>query len=145
MSRIGIDTNILARYMVNDIPEQYKIAESLLEKYCTQENPGFISLIVCCELDWVLRKSYKYSREQVHGMFVTLLSANDLEVENYGLFIHLLTLEDYSNMVGRLRLSIMVCFGRLQGYGSRSCGFIHRRKSRKKRMQNNLYFRQKSR
>ena len=79
--------------MVNDIPEQYKIAESLLEKYCTQENPGFISLIVCCELDWVLRKSYKYSREQVHGMFVTLLSANDLEVENF--FLLWFVLEDY--------------------------------------------------
>jgi predicted nucleic-acid-binding protein len=56
---IGVDTNVLVRYIVGDDPKQSKLAITFLEKTCSKENPGFVNLIVLCELVWVLRGAYK--------------------------------------------------------------------------------------
>ncbi|WP_423825156.1 PIN domain-containing protein [Salinibacter ruber] len=50
----GIDTNVLVRYVTRDHPEQYRAAKRHLESSCTQEEPGYVSVIVSCELAWVL-------------------------------------------------------------------------------------------
>jgi predicted nucleic-acid-binding protein len=42
---IGLDTNILVRYLAQDDPEQSALAEELIESSCTERNPAFINLI----------------------------------------------------------------------------------------------------
>jgi len=50
---IGIDTNVLVRYIAQDDPVQSKRANHLIEDECSAATPGFISLIVLLELVWV--------------------------------------------------------------------------------------------
>lgn len=46
----GIDTNILVCYVTRDDPEQYRAARAFLESNCTREEPGYVDVIVLCEL-----------------------------------------------------------------------------------------------
>ena len=78
---IGIDTNILVRYIIRDHPGQSKKATDLLES-CTEKEPGFINAIVLAEFIWVLEKRYKYSREQIFSMLEILLSTRELKFEH---------------------------------------------------------------
>ncbi|RMG92649.1 MAG: PIN domain-containing protein, partial [Candidatus Dadabacteria bacterium] len=62
---LGIDTNVLVRYLVQDDPEQSRRAAALIEEGCTPENPGVVSIVVLCELVWVLQRAYGCHRENV--------------------------------------------------------------------------------
>ena len=62
---IGIDTNVLVRYIVQDDPAQTAAANKLIEKVCGRDNPAFINHITLCELVWVLRRNYKVTKEKL--------------------------------------------------------------------------------
>jgi predicted nucleic-acid-binding protein len=61
---IGLDTNVLVRYIMQDDAKQSLKASKLLESL-TVEKPGFVSLVSVVELGWVLSSSYDLDREQV--------------------------------------------------------------------------------
>ena len=77
----ALDTNILVRYITQDIPEQAAIAERLLDSL-TNSSPGFVSREVVIKLVWVLERSYKFSRAQVVEVLTTLIGAENLIVES---------------------------------------------------------------
>ncbi|HEX4481858.1 MAG TPA: type II toxin-antitoxin system VapC family toxin [Rudaea sp.] len=62
---IGIDTNVLARYITQDDERQGRLARRFLETQLTAESPGFVNHVVLCELVWVFETAYDYSREQI--------------------------------------------------------------------------------
>lgn len=80
---IGLDTNVLVRYIVEDDPVQEKLARNVLEKRCTSATPGFVSLVVICELVWVLQRAYTCSREQIAEVLLNLLLTETILVENH--------------------------------------------------------------
>lgn len=82
MSKYGIDTNILIRYIIQDMPEQSMKATKFLERHCTVDNPGHISLIVLCEIVWVLRKAYSYRKEDILNVLLMILSAAEFSFES---------------------------------------------------------------
>ena len=56
---IGVDTNVLARYIVQDDPEQADAAVRLIEGRCTAQSPkSYVSIPVLMELVWVLSAAY---------------------------------------------------------------------------------------
>ncbi|MFB6232097.1 MAG: PIN domain-containing protein [Salinibacter sp.] len=77
----GIDTNILVRYITRDDPEQYRAAKSFLESDCTQEEPGYVNVIVLCELAWVLTSVYDATDEELTGVLDQLLRTRQLQIE----------------------------------------------------------------
>ena len=77
---IGIDTNVLVRYLTRDDPDQYERARTVLTTQCTPDAPGFLHPIVLCELVWVLKGAYKYKREEIAGTLEKLLQVRQLEV-----------------------------------------------------------------
>ena len=77
---IALDTNVLVRYLVRDIPEQAEAARILLEGL-TPEAPGFISREVTIETAWVLERSYGFSREQIADILEKLTATESLIVE----------------------------------------------------------------
>ncbi len=79
---IGLDTNILVRYIVRDGEAQTEIATRLIESKCTREQSGFIALIVLIELVWVLSRGYRYSKSTVVLVLSKILSSAELMVEN---------------------------------------------------------------
>jgi predicted nucleic-acid-binding protein len=78
---IGIDTNILVRYITQDGKETLTATE-LLEKKCTKETPGFVCIIVLCELVWVLNRAYKYDKVSIVKIINKLLSTVEFKIEN---------------------------------------------------------------
>lgn len=77
----AVDTNVLVQYIVNDDAEQFAKAEAFLRDR-TPDDPAFISLIVLVELTWVLRRLYRYSREQVHAVLLLIAETAGLLIED---------------------------------------------------------------
>lgn len=78
---IGLDTNVLVRFLVQDDPKQGRAAASLIET-CREDAPGFISREVIIELVWVLERGYKLSKEAIAAALDGLLGAAELVVED---------------------------------------------------------------
>ena len=62
---IGLDTNVVIRYLTQDDPKQATIATRLMEKTLSSGEPGFISLVVLAEVVWVLVSLYSVDRAGV--------------------------------------------------------------------------------
>jgi predicted nucleic-acid-binding protein len=78
---IGLDTNVLVRYIVRDDEKQSAAATRLIEAKCTTDNPGRVSSIVLCELAWVLTRGYGYSRAMVGRVIRRILAVQELQAE----------------------------------------------------------------
>ena len=72
---IGLDTNVLVRYLTQDDPRQSASATRLLEDTLTVERQGFVSTVVLVELVWVLETGYRCRRVEVAGVIERLLRA----------------------------------------------------------------------
>ena len=81
---IGLDTNVLVRFFMKDDPVQWGIAARFLDEQCTPDDPGYINLIVLCELAWVLRRSYKIRREGILRIINEILQTDALTVQSPG-------------------------------------------------------------
>jgi predicted nucleic-acid-binding protein len=77
---IALDTNVLVRFLVQDEPEQARIAADMIEQL-TDTVPGFVGREVLVELVWVLERAYGYSRSEIAGAVDGLLSATELVIE----------------------------------------------------------------
>ena len=71
---IGIDTNVLVRYITQDDPAQAALARRFVEKTISPERPGHVSLVVLAELVWVLRTRYGASRGEIVDAVEELLA-----------------------------------------------------------------------
>lgn len=78
---IGIDTNILIRYLVQDDEQQASAATKILERV-SDINPVFINNIVMCEMVWVLSRAYKYKKSLISRIIEQILSTSGIEFEN---------------------------------------------------------------
>jgi len=61
---IGLDTNVIVRYVMQDDPKQSQKATRLIEAL-SADAPGFVPLVVIVELVWVLTSCYDLKRDQV--------------------------------------------------------------------------------
>ncbi len=77
---IGLDTNVLVRYIMQDDSKQSPLATRLVESL-TAESPGFVPLVAIVELAWVLSSAYDLSRSQLAEAFEALLRTQELVVE----------------------------------------------------------------
>lgn len=80
---IGVDTDVLVRWLVADDADQYALAASVISEAATDEI--YISLIVLIELTWVLTRTYKYPREDVLAMVENLLDMREIVLPDRGL------------------------------------------------------------
>lgn len=79
---IGIDTNILVRYLVQDDPTQSNLANQLIERTVDSGKCLWISQITLCETLWVLKKCYKLPKEEILHILQELLLVPQIKVEN---------------------------------------------------------------
>ena len=91
---IALDTNVLVRFLVQDDPDQARIANALFEQL-TDAEPGFVSREVLVELVRVLERAYGYARPDIAAALDGLLSAIELVIE---------AADDLGQIVGRYRL-----------------------------------------
>jgi predicted nucleic-acid-binding protein len=79
---IGLDTNILVRYLTQDDPVQSKRASELIERRLTEENPGFVSIVAMVETVSVLDRSYGFAAREIVAAVERLLQIDVLIIEN---------------------------------------------------------------
>ncbi|WP_419934350.1 PIN domain-containing protein [Candidatus Palauibacter sp.] len=79
---IGLDTNLLVRFITGDDPELATVATRLIQDRCTPESPGYVGVPVLVELVWVLRRGYRYEKAAVIQAIRALLGTAELIVEN---------------------------------------------------------------
>ena len=78
---IGLDTNVLVRYVTQDDPVQSPKASELIESLTTL-SPGFVSLVSVVELVWVLQSCYQCAKNDIVVVLETLLRTRELTVEH---------------------------------------------------------------
>jgi predicted nucleic-acid-binding protein len=79
---IGLDTNILIRYLTQDDPVQSVKANEILEKRLTPKNPGFVSIAAMIETVWVLDRAYGLTAQDIATVVERLLQVEVLTIEN---------------------------------------------------------------
>src|ERR1700690_2012397 len=77
---IGLDTNVLIRYLTEDDPSQTALADAVMDSL-TPEAPGFISTVVFAEVVWVLERFYRFTTLETIQTLETLLRSKELIVE----------------------------------------------------------------
>lgn len=78
---IGIDTNVLVRYIVQDDARQSALATRFVERALSTTSPGFVSDIVLCELVWVLESAYGYAREPIAEILQRIFEVDRLRFQ----------------------------------------------------------------
>jgi predicted nucleic-acid-binding protein len=79
---IGLDTNVLVRYLAQDDPVQSGQATELIERRLSGENPGFVSVVAMVETAWVLDRAYHLADHEIAAAIERMLQADILVVEN---------------------------------------------------------------
>ena len=79
---IGLDTNVLVRYLTQDDPAQSRRATRAIEESVEGGEELFIACVVMCELVWVLREAYDYRRGVVADVLEQVLRTAQLRFEN---------------------------------------------------------------
>jgi predicted nucleic-acid-binding protein len=79
---IGLDTNVLVRYITQDDAVQSAIATDIIERKLTETHLGFISTIAITETAWVLERSYGFSAKDIAATIERILQIDVLVVEH---------------------------------------------------------------
>ncbi|HET8638365.1 MAG TPA: type II toxin-antitoxin system VapC family toxin, partial [Acidobacteriaceae bacterium] len=78
---IGLDTNVILRYLLQDDPTQALQANKIIDQL-SERNPGFINLVTVLEVVWVLRSLLKQTPFQIASHLENLLVAETIEIQN---------------------------------------------------------------
>ena len=79
---IGLDTNILVRYLTQDDAVQSAKATEILERRLTPNNPGFVSVVAIVETAWVLGRAYSLTAQEIATAVERLLQVEVLTIES---------------------------------------------------------------
>jgi predicted nucleic-acid-binding protein len=78
---IGVDTNVLVRYLTRDDEEQCARVDALFDQISEQGSEVFVSDVVLVELVWVLERGYRIDRAVVAHSIESLLRTENLVFE----------------------------------------------------------------
>lgn len=79
---IGLDTNVLVRFLVRDHPTQYEKSRHLIESQIASGQPVFVSVLVLLETEWVLRSRYDLAKAEIAETLSALLDTTEIAVED---------------------------------------------------------------
>ena len=77
---IGLDTNVLVRYIMQDDARQSPKANGLMESL-DGDHPGFVTMVSVVELYWVLTSCYELTGQEVKKALEALLRAKQIVVD----------------------------------------------------------------
>jgi predicted nucleic-acid-binding protein len=92
---IGLDTNVLVRYLTQDDPVQSAKATKLIESQLTEAEPGFVSIVAMVETVWVLDRAYGLANQEIADAVERLLGTDILLIDReQDVFTAMFALED---------------------------------------------------
>jgi predicted nucleic-acid-binding protein len=74
---IALDTNVIVRFLARDNMKQHTEAALLIS-----QQTCYVQDTVVLELEWVLRKTFRYERDQIVAAFDVMADLNNLKIEN---------------------------------------------------------------
>lgn len=78
---IGLDTNVVIRYLTQDDAKQSAIANRIIEQELNEKNQGYITLISLIEITWVLESCYEQTKDDVINVLDSLLTIKQITIE----------------------------------------------------------------
>ena len=79
---LGIDTNVLVRFLVRDDEAQFEKARKLIKREVAAGRRVFVSQLVLLETEWVLRSRYSLPKNLLIETISGLLDATDVRLED---------------------------------------------------------------
>ena len=113
---IGLDTNVLVRYLTQDDPAQFAKAAAFIDAASEREERFLVNTPVVCELVWVLTAVYDYSREEIAEALEQIFTTAQFEIER---------LDEARQALGDFRSSKADFSDALIGRINRSLGATH--------------------
>lgn len=111
---IALDTNILARFITCDDEIQSALSKKLILAYKGKAQSIYINNIVLCELCWLLKSGYKYSRQQISTVLQMLLDIEEFSFSNRDLILEATLL--YKNKKGDFADYLIYAINYHEGY-----------------------------
>jgi predicted nucleic-acid-binding protein len=78
---IGLDTNVLVRYIAQDDHKQSPLAAQLIDDL-SSDDPGFVTTVALVELVWVMQSCYSATKPEIISILEMLVRTRQLVVEN---------------------------------------------------------------
>lgn len=79
---LGIDTNVLVRFLVQDDNMQFERARKLIKREIKAGRRVFVSQLVLLETEWVLRSRYDIAKDEIITTISELLDSTDIQFED---------------------------------------------------------------
>jgi predicted nucleic-acid-binding protein len=79
---LGLDTNVLVRFLVQDDQAQFGRAQKLIGRESRTGSGVLISLLVLLETEWVLRSRYSLAKSEILAAFSGLLASAELRFDD---------------------------------------------------------------
>ncbi len=79
---LGIDTNVLVRFLVRDDEAQFEKASRLIRREVSAGEDLLVSLMVLLETEWVLRSRYDLGKAEIFSAISGLLEAKQVYFED---------------------------------------------------------------
>jgi predicted nucleic-acid-binding protein len=79
---LGVDTNVLVRFLVRDDEAQFEKARKLIKREVASGHRVFVSQLVLLETEWVLRSRFSLPKSQIIEAISGLLDATDVRFQD---------------------------------------------------------------
>ena len=80
---IGLDTNILARYYIEDEADVESVKQRLIARRIIEAGkPLMVCKTVLLEFEWVMRGYYEFERQQIAQVMQHLMSLTHVDIED---------------------------------------------------------------
>ena len=79
---IGLDTNVLVRYIAQDDAIQSRRATVFIENELSSSAPSFVGLVVLVEVIWVSESCYGATRREITDILRRILSIQQIVVQD---------------------------------------------------------------
>jgi predicted nucleic-acid-binding protein len=79
---LGIDTNVLVRFLVRDDEPQFEKARKLIKREVSAGRRVFVNQLVLMETEWVLRSRYEVPKAQIISAISGLLDSSEVQFED---------------------------------------------------------------
>lgn len=80
MKELVIDTNVILRLLLGDIPQQTKASQKIFKEIEEGKKKGIISFLVINELIWILEHFYQQKRKNYVPLLLKLLSLRKIKI-----------------------------------------------------------------
>lgn len=79
---LGVDTNVLVRFLVRDDEVQFEKARKQIKREVAAGRGVLVNQLVLLETEWVLRSRYSLPKQLIIQTISGLLDASDVEFED---------------------------------------------------------------